>query len=273
MTNQNNEIKFSIEARRLKDFLNTVYSIQENARLIIEDEHWKTVESDPANVVAIHSTIDKITFDVYDIPDEIIEIEAGMDIHKLVDILKLADKDDYILLTFFYEEKEDNFSINKMELQFTDLQFSLRTIDLGILQKQFEPPALDPVASVVLDKKEFNTALNAPYKIGAKYINFTLTDEGLLFKSTADFDSSSLEYKLNKDMLISYGKKSDDEEITSLYSLEFLEKIKKPFMSSSSDEIKLEWGKDYPLKATFDYAGEYGEAVYYLALRIENYGE
>ena len=261
-------VVFELQARYFKDFLNTAFQVKDEACLHIEADRWRILETDPANVVAVNSVLEKDAFSTYD--EDIDSLDVGLNLLTLTDILKIADSDEYILFRVEYNISDDETkNAEKIRLSFSGFKYSLRPIGDFMFRSDFQPPALDPQGTVIFYKKDFNILLNAPYKIGAKYIYFILNEDDFKGLSKSEGEGSSMEYTVEKNRLIGHAFKSDEKELKSLYSLEYLEKIRKSFSNSKSNEIKLEFGNNYPLRATFEYAEDYGESVFYLAPRIE----
>ncbi|MFQ6055035.1 MAG: DNA polymerase sliding clamp, partial [Methanosarcinales archaeon] len=202
-------------------------------------------------------------FEVYEFEkegeEESEEIRLGIDLNKLADLLKMAEKEDSVELTLK--------NGNKMNLQIKELKYSVLLLDPEVIKKENDPPQLDPPAQVILMGSEFNRACKAAEKV-SKYISLGVeedTEEGPIFYMEGKGDADSVRLEINRDYLI--GMKP--ATVRSLFALEYLEQINKAY--SKNSEITLDLGNDYPLRLTFEIADGFGECTYYLAPRIENY--
>lgn len=186
------------------------------------------------------------------------EKSIGLDLNKLTDLLKMAEKEDSVSISI------EN---NKMGLQikeFPTLRYTVLLLDPDVIKKENDPPQLDPPAQVILMGSEFNRACKAAEKI-SKYISLGVEEDGDIFYMEAKGEADSVRLEIKRDYLI--GMKPST--VRSLFSLEYLESINKAY--SKNSEITLDLGNDYPLRLTFEIADGFGECVYYLAPRIENY--
>ncbi|MFQ6072866.1 MAG: DNA polymerase sliding clamp [Methanosarcinales archaeon] len=256
-------MKFVLDGRILKQFVNCCSVISKEGLLRIDPNKWRSVISDPANVSMIDITLNNDAFEVYEFEKEGEEEEEkkiGLDLNKLADLLKMAEKEDSVELVI------EN---NKMNLQIKELKYSVLLLDPDVIKKENDPPQLDPPAQVIITGSEFNRACKAAEKV-SKYISLGVEEDSEgggppLFYMEAKGDADSVRLEINRDYLI--GMKAST--VRSLFSLEYLDQINKAY--SKNSEITLDLGNDYPLRLTFEIADGFGECVYYLAPRIENY--
>ncbi|MFQ6062981.1 MAG: DNA polymerase sliding clamp [Methanosarcinales archaeon] len=258
-------IKFVLDGRILKQFVNCCSVISNEGLLRISSDKWRSIISDPANVSMIDITLNNDAFEVYEFEkegeEESEEIRLGIDLNKLADLLKMAEKEDSVELTLK--------NGNKMNLQIKELKYSVLLLDPDVIKKENDPPQLDPPAQVIITGSEFNRACKAAEKV-SKYISLGVEEDSEgggppLFYMEAKGDADSVRLEINRDYLI--GMKAST--VRSLFSLEYLDQINKAY--SKNSEITLDLGNDYPLRLTFEIADGFGECVYYLAPRIENY--
>jgi len=214
----------------------------------------------------IDITLNNDAFEVYEFEKEGEEEEEkkiGLDLNKLADLLKMAEKEDSVELVI--ENNKMNLQIKEGEGR--ELRYSVLLLDAEVIKKENDPPQLDPPAQVIITGSEFNRACKAAEKV-SKYISLGVEEDsegGNLFYMEAKGDADSVRLEINRDYLI--GMKA--ETVRSLFSLEYLDQINKAY--SKNSEITLDLGNDYPLRLTFEIADGFGECVYYLAPRIENY--
>ena len=86
--------KARIKADNLKEFIGTVGSLVDEAKLNINEDGIQIKAVDPSHVAMIETNLAKSAFDSYEAKD----MEMGLDIDKFKNVLTVAGKDDMVEL-------------------------------------------------------------------------------------------------------------------------------------------------------------------------------
>ncbi|MCS3923712.1 proliferating cell nuclear antigen (pcna) [Methanosalsum natronophilum] len=241
--------KATIEASLLKDSIEILSVLVDEARFKISKEGLSVKAVDPANVAMVSFNLESEAFEEFEGDDT----EIGMDLTKINDIMGVAEKNDNIVL----ELKEET---QKMEIHIGGFSYTLSLIDPSTIRSEPRIPQLDLAGQVILNGSEMRKAIKAAEKI-SDHIMLGIEDE--IFYMEAEGDTDKVRLEMTRDQLIDM--KAGDAR--SMFSLDYLSDIVKP--ASKSNEVELNIGKDFPIKINFEVANGKGIVNYLLAPRIE----
>ncbi|MDY6930293.1 MAG: DNA polymerase sliding clamp [Halobacteriota archaeon] len=239
-------LKAVISAGILKELIEVVSTLVDEARFKLKDDGIIIRAVDPANVAMVSFEISSEAFNSFEASDG----EIGVDLVKLNDIISMSGSNDVSI------ETDDG----KLLVRFLNLTYAISLLDPSSLRKDPKIPALELPAQVILSGDEFRRAVRAAEKISD---HIALGVEGDMFYMEAKGDLDKVRLELPKDKLISL----KSAPARSLYSLEYLKDMSKPI--SKADEAIIDLGKDFPVKIKFKIAGDAGNVEYLLAPRIE----
>ncbi|KGK99294.1 DNA polymerase sliding clamp [Methanococcoides methylutens] len=242
--------KATIDAYLLKDSVETLSVLVDEARFRISPEGIAVRAVDPANVAMVSFDLATDAFDDFSADD----CELGLDLSRVSDILAVADRDDKVQM----ELDEDT---KKLKIQIGGFSYTLSLLDPSTIRAEPRIPQLELPAEIVLNGKDLQKAVKAAEKISDHML---LGVEGENFFMEAEGDTDRVKLTMSRDQLIDI--KANDTR--SLFSLDYLSDIIKP--ASKSNEVTLHLGKDFPIKINFSIANGAGTIGYLLAPRIES---
>ena len=232
---------------------------------------------DPAHVAMANMSIPKESFMEYDMPPK---VDVCMNADRLHE-LKVKVKDTvYIRMKFALKEKKAvdggdtyitfNYECESFVLQFGVVTRSMMPVDSDLVSIPKMPP-INADNYVVLKTSYVHEAVNQCAKL-SDAAKFELFEDRFEVSSRGQFDASNKEEvalnKFERDQI-----KDMHLVETSVHSLYPIEYIAKTFGASlSSEDVKISFKTDYPMKAEFRMnvdAFEPISMVYYLAPRME----
>lgn len=247
--------KARIKADNLKEFIGTVGSLVDEAKLNISDEGLQIKAVDPSHVAMIEANLVKSAFDSY----EAKAMEMGLDIDKFKNVLTVAGKDDMVEL-----EKDDK--LNRLVVNIGNLTRAMPLLDTSGMPDP-KVPSLDLPASVSVVVGEIGQGLKASKSV-SDHIALSTTKDSFRLVCEGD-NQNSVDVSLGKDQL---EKLDSSEDATSLFSLEYFALMVNSLPSDRILHINL--GSDLPVKidadlAVDDMTGAQGNVKFLLAPRID----
>ena len=247
--------KARIKADNLKEFIGTVGSLVDEAKLNVSEEGLQIKAVDPSHVAMIEANLVKSAFDSY----EAKAMEMGLDIDKFKNVLTVAGKDDMVEL-----EKDDK--LNRLVVNIGNLTRAMPLLDTSGMPDP-KVPSLDLPASVSVVVGEIGQGLKASKSV-SDHIALSTTKDSFRLVCEGD-NQNSVDVSLGKDQL---EKLDSSEDATSLFSLEYFALMVNSLPSDRILHINL--GSDLPVKVDADLAvddmtGAQGNVKFLLAPRID----
>ena len=242
--------KAKVKAEVLKTMLDAVQTLVDEAKIQVTPEGVSLKAVDPAHVAMVDLSLGKGAFTEFHAED----MEMGVDLDKLKDILKLASSGDEISL----EYKEDSHRLVFKIGHITRRMALVDTTNMG----DPKVPNLNLPSKVTILAGELQQGIKASEAV-SDHIALVATKDS--FELVADGDTDTVHLNLDGDDLI---KIESPEESRSLFSLDYFANMAK--VVKGSDTITLNLGTDYPVKMEFDIANGGGHITYLLAPRIES---
>lgn len=239
-----------VKAEVLKTMLDAVQTLVDEAKIHCTPEGISLKAVDPAHVAMVELTLGKSAFIAY----EATELEMGVDLDKLKDILKLASSGSEIGL----EYKEDT---HRLVFKIGHLTRRMALVDTSNMSDP-KVPNLNLPSKVTIAASELQHGIKASESVSD---HIALVAEGDKFELIADGDTDQVNLTLEGDSLISI---DSPEKSRSLFSLDYFSNMSK--VVKGNDAITLNLGTDYPVKLEFDIADGAGHITYMLAPRIES---
>ena len=243
---------FQVEVKSeiLKEVLSVVSTLVDEAKFNIGEDGLSLRAVDPAHVAMIDLTLKSAAFENY----KATESELGIDITKMLDVLKLAKPTDVI--TINHDEEK-----NKLILKIANITRSMSLVDTtGMVEPKV--PNLSLPVKVVVSTQELSQGIKASESV-SDHISLSATADGFELASEGDTDAVNL--KLPKDLLDELKCK---ENVKSLFSLDYFANMVKSALGSQA--ITMNLGTDFPVKIEFPIANDNGQVNYLLAPRIES---
>ena len=242
-----------IDAALLRECVEAILAVVDEARLKIGEEAWKVRAVDPANVALVDLELKRDAFGEFSLgPEkeqgEEREFVVGVPFDKLREVLRWCG--DEVALSI----EED-----KMTVESSAYTFTLNLLSADAVRKEPKIPSLNFSTKVAMDAAEFNKVLKAAEKISDQ---IAIGVQNNTFFVEVEGDMETMKFSLHKDELMHLS----GSDCRSLFSLEYLAAMAKGI---SSETLTLFIGTDYPLKMEFEIAEGFGKVIYLLAPRIE----
>jgi proliferating cell nuclear antigen len=247
--------KARIKADSIKEFIGTVGSLVDEAKLFINEDGIQIKAVDPSHVAMIEANLIKSAFDSY----EAAKAEMGIDIDKFKTVLTVAGKEDMVDL-----EKDDK--LNRLIVSIGNLTRAMPLLDTSGMPDP-KVPSLDLPASVSVSVGEISQGLKASKSV-SDHIALSTTKDSFRLVCEGD-NQNKVDLSLGKEQL---EKLNSSEDVTSLFSLEYFALMVNSLPSDRILHINL--GSDLPVKVDADLAvdemtGAQGNVKFLLAPRID----
>ena len=247
--------KARIKADNLKEFIGTVGSLVDEAKLNVNEDGMQIKAVDPSHVAMIEANLIKSAFDSY----ETDVAEMGIDIDKFKTVLAVAGKEDMVSL-----EKDDK--LNRLVVNIGNLTRAMPLLDTSGMPDP-KVPSLDLPAFVSVSVEEISQGLKASKSV-SDHIALSTTKDSFRLICEGD-NQNRVDLTLGKEQL---EKLVSPEETTSLFSLEYFALMVNSLPPDRILHINL--GNDLPVKVDADLAiddltGAQGNVKFLLAPRID----
>ena len=247
--------KARIKADNLKEFIGTVGSLVDEAKLNVNEDGMQIKAVDPSHVAMIEANLIKSAFDSY----ETDVAEMGIDVDKFKTVLAVAGKEDMVSL-----EKDDK--LNRLVVTIGNLTRAMPLLDTSGMPDP-KVPSLDLPAFVSVSVEEISQGLKASKSV-SDHIALTTTKDSFRLVCEGD-NQNRVDLTLGKEQL---EKLVSPEETTSLFSLEYFALMVNSLPPDRILHINL--GTDLPVKVDADLAiedltGAQGNVKFLLAPRID----
>jgi len=241
------------ENRYLKDSITIISDLVNEARFKINKDSIELVAMDPANVAMVVFKLLGSCFTEYNVDKP---VEICLNLSNLKQVLRRVKPDDIIII-----ELDPN---NRLKMQFkssTTRTFYLPLIDIE--EKEQKVPELKFPVTVKIPSSMLNEAVEDA-DIIAESVNFVGEKEKLTILAEGDLSKVNIEIPKGENVNIAV---ETDDIVKSKYSIEYLKKIIQA--SKLSDEVSIQFNKDYPLKLEYK---EINKVLLFfiLAPRVEN---
>jgi proliferating cell nuclear antigen len=247
--------KARIKADNLKEFIGTVGSLVDEAKLNVNEDGMQIKAVDPSHVAMIEANLIKSAFDSY----EADVAEMGIDVDKFKTVLTVAGKEDMVSL-----EKDDK--LNRLVVNIGNLTRAMPLLDTSGMPDP-KVPSLDLPAFVSVSVEEISQGLKASKSV-SDHIALSTTKDSFRLICEGD-NQNRVDLTLGKEQL---EKLVSPEETTSLFSLEYFALMVNSLPPDRILHINL--GTDLPVKVDADLAiedltGAQGNVKFLLAPRID----
>jgi len=241
----------TVKSGVLKEVTGVLSTLTDEARIVINEKGITVKAVDPAHVAMVDLTLDASAFEKYSAS----QMEMGVDIEKLGETLRFVKSDEDVILKF--DETK-----NKLVMNVGNLTRRMSLIDTSGMSEP-KVPNLNLPTMVVVKASELDKGIKASESV-SDHVALIASPDGFELVSEGEMDDS-VSLKLPKNVLVDLNCK---EKVKSMFSLDYFSKMMKAI--STSENVTLYLGTDYPVKLGFDIAEGNGHVVYLLAPRIEN---
>jgi proliferating cell nuclear antigen len=242
--------KAKVKTEVLKTILDAVSTLVDEAKIQVTPEGISLKAVDPAHVAMVELSVGKRAFAEYKATD----MEMGVDLDKLKDILKLAGSQELIDLEYKEEQHRLVFKIGHI----TRRMALVDTANMG----DPKVPNLNLPNQVTVMAGELQQGIKASEAVSD---HIALVADGKAFELVADGDTDQVHLRLEGSDVINI---QAPQKSRSLFSLDYFSNMSK--VVRPTDAVTLHLGSDYPVKIEFDIADGAGHITYLLAPRIES---
>jgi proliferating cell nuclear antigen len=223
------------EPRIFVDSILTIGELIDEGIFKIDKNGINLKATDRAMVAAIDFKMLATAFDKFEVEEK---LSIGLSITNFISILKRVKAGDKLA----FELKDSRLEIliqNSSKRRFTLPLLELKEEELPQIEQLEFSCAAELKSDVLQAGLEDAEVVSDSVVISASPNKFSMIAEG-------DINRAELELEKGSEALLSINTK---EETRARYPLEYLKKMIKA--SKISDKVKLEWGKDYPMKIGF----------------------
>ncbi|MBI2658084.1 proliferating cell nuclear antigen (pcna) [Candidatus Woesearchaeota archaeon] len=237
----------------LKESISIISDLVNEARFKITPNAIELVAMDPANVAMVVFKLLSSCFTEYDVAKD---VEIAINLNNLKQVLRRASPRD--MLTIDLDEE------NRLKIQLkssTTRTFNLPIIDLE--EKEQKVPDLKFPVTVKTSSSILNEAI-ADVDVVGESVAFIAEPKKFTLQAEGDLNQAKIEIKEDDSTKITM---SGDERVKAKYSIEYLKKMISG--SKLSDEVVIQFSKDYPLKLEYKTVDKV-MLSFILAPRVEN---
>ena len=237
----------------LKESISIISDLVNEARFRINENAMELVAMDPANVAMVVFKLLSSAFTEYDVKKE---TELAINLSNFKQILRRASPKDMLTL----EMDADNRL--KIELRSnTTRTFNLPIIELE--EKEQKVPDLKFPVTVKTASGILNEAI-ADVDVVGESVAFIAEPKKFTLQAEGDLNQAKIEITEDDATKVST---NTDEKVKAKYSIEYLKKMING--SKLSDEVTIQFNKDYPLKLEYKVVDKV-MLSFILAPRVEN---
>jgi len=225
-----------VSAGTLQQFVDTLTPLVAEGKLHVDDDGMRTSVVDPANVATYMPVeLSPDAFESYDCPGQVV---VGVDWGTLDDRLAQANSDDLVSLSVDMETR-------KLVAHYRNIEQTIALIDPDSVRQEPDRPDLDLPNKVVLEGRDFDTAIKACDETG-DHITIEGRPDEKDVRIVAEGDTD--------DTVVTYGRGDTiDAKVTerteTILSLEYLKEFASPMPKNA--EVELWFGDEFPI--TIDY--------------------
>lgn len=241
--------KARIRMEVLREMVEVISTLVSEVKLSISKDGIEVKAVDPSHVAMLVLKLNKNAFEEF--TGEPTEI--GVDVEKMKEVLRLCKPGDVLDLQY-------DGGKNRLVLHVGKVTRHMSIVDpAGITDPKV--PNVTPPGVAVVRTEELRQGIRGSESI-SDHVTITLEPETFTLHSEGETDRVDL--KLPKESL----KRLEAKEVVkSMYPLDFFSNMVKSI--TSSEEVTLHIGNEYPLKIEFQVSGGKGEGRFLLAPRVE----
>ena len=241
--------KARIRMEVLREMVEIISTLVSEVKLGISKDGIEVKAVDPSHVAMLVLKFNKTAFEEF--TGEPTDI--GVDVEKMKEVLRLCKPGDILDLQY-------DGGKNRLVLHVGKVTRHMSIVDpAGITDPKV--PNVSPPGVAVVRTEELRQGIRGSESI-SDHVTITLEPDSFTMHSEGETDRVDL--KLPKDSL----KRLEAKELVkSMYPLDFFSNMVKSI--TSSEEVTLHVGNEYPLKIEFQVSGGKGEGRFLLAPRVE----
>ncbi|HEV8050613.1 MAG TPA: DNA polymerase sliding clamp [Thermoplasmata archaeon] len=241
--------KARVRMEVLREVVEVISTLVSEVKLTISKDGLEVKAVDPSHVAMLVLKLNKAAFEEF--TGEPTEI--GIDVEKLKEVLRLSKPGDILDLQY-------DGGKNRLVIHVGKVTRHMSVVDpAGITDPKV--PNVSPPGLAVVNMDELRQGIRGSESI-SDHVTLTLEPDGFTMHSEGETDR--VDMHLGKEGL---AKLEVKETVKSMYPLDFFSSMVKSI--TTSQEVTLHVGNEYPLKIDFTVADGKGEGRFLLAPRVE----
>ena len=242
------------EPRLLKESMNIISELVNEVTIKVDKDKIEIIAIDPANVAMVDFKLLSSAFVEYSVP---VPQELAINLEHLKQVLKRAKPTDTVTLAL----DGDKHRLKVLLKAEGNRTFNIPLITIE--ENEQKIPTLQFGTKVSMSSVKFDDAIEDMSIISESLSLHSFPDK-FVIKAESNLKDGMVELPAREDIVISL----QCDAVSSKYSIEYLKKISKA--SKLSDEVTLEFGADYPLRAEYKLMDKL-RLSFILAPRVSNY--
>lgn len=248
------------EQQALVEYFETFHTLLEELRLHIDEDGFRAVGVDAANVAFCRDTLAADAFEHYQSPGGLL----GLDLERMLDVLSLGESESLVEIALDDETR-------KLHIQIDSVEFTLALIDPQSIRQEPELPDLDLTATATFEGRHLSRATTAA-EMASDHVRFRTGEDdagtrSLLIEANGDTDDVQLALREGGELI-----DFDDGDANSLFSLDYLDDMVSVVPDDAAVTLRI--GEEFPFELAYDHieVGDetHGEALFMLAPRVES---
>jgi proliferating cell nuclear antigen len=241
--------KAKVKMEVLRELVEVISTLVSEVKLSISKDGVEVKAVDPSHVAMLVLKVNRAAFEEFSGDPT----DLGLDVEKLREVLRLSRPGDVLDLQYDGGKSRLVVTIGKLTRH-------MAVVDpAGITDPKV--PTVNPPGSVMIKTEELRQGIRGSESV-SDHVTLQLSPESFTMHSEGETDRVDL--KIPKDSLSQLDVK---ESVKSMYPLDFFSNMVKSI--TSTEEVTLHVGNEYPLKIDFALAGGKGEGKFLLAPRVE----
>jgi len=246
------QFQAAITGGNIKEFVSTLRAIVDEAKFNVGPDGIQVRAVDPANVAMDDGVLSAGAFESYTASEGIL----GLNLERLEEVLKLANKGDLVELSF-------NTNTFKLVIHIDGVELTMACIDPDSIRSEPEIPDMDLPASFTVDEAQISRGVKAADMVSDHIqLRCDETEQAVFIEAQGDTDDVSLELT-----------EEEYAELTAvdaeaLFSLDYVKDIVREFPTGA--EITITFGTDFPMMIEYEFADGECEILSMIAPRIRS---
>jgi proliferating cell nuclear antigen len=247
------QFQAAIKGGEIKEFVETLRALVDEAKFHISPDGIQARAVDPANVAMDDIELFAAAFESYDATEGIL----GLNLERLEDVLKLANKGDLVQLSF-------DTSTFKLVIHIDGVEFTMACIDPDSIRQEPDIPDMDLPISFTAEEAKISRGVKAADMVSDHImIRCDETEQAVHIEASGDTDDVDLELTNDDDLVALTA--ADGE---ALYSLDYVKDISRKIPKNA--EVTMTFGTDFPVMIEYEFADGEGKVLSMIAPRIRS---
>lgn len=253
MSNSDNLLEAKISASKLQDILTPISVLVDECKIDLSPGRLEIRAVDPANVCMVDVRMSRDGFEEYEAENSVI----GVDLDRFQDIIKMGSSDAEVRL-------EGDKETQNLNIEVENVSYSLSLLDPDSIRDGPDIPDIDLESSIKIEGSHIAQGIKAAAMVSDHVeLSFNSATPSFLIRAEGDTDDVEVEHGESRSEEL-----STQADTSSLYSLEYLDKISKAV--GNNQVVNLEMQSDKPVRIEFEISDGEGEVLYMLAPRIQD---